>query len=283
MANNKSKSVLRSLFGILAVGLLFLCLFTYIKTKNALTGPNLPDISDPVPTPPGQSSSGDELWLKCATSNRRSACDELYNLHASRSGPIYQGFASTCGGRVEMVYEDVDCSTQLKYQETPPTVAVLPWNGKEIGSLCVTIKESYKKSSLSDISYNIAPIKDSNFISNLHRKPFFFMIVESGCDANVNVDIHGSALREYYVSSNRMSGGLRWAGATVTGTVSLTAQGSPSLIQEIDVTNEPPGQISGAFEDWEDAPFCETFGDGIRDVFKDWFGEALGNALKFCH
>jgi hypothetical protein len=264
--------ILRILLVIVGVPLCASVIYFAITLNKPPVG-DLPVIysNSEVPPPPGVNNRLDEMWTNCAISNLKSTCDELYNEGSAPSE--YEDFASTCGGRVELIYENVDCSTQLELQESPPTIAVLPWDGSEVKTFCVVSDESYD-----DVEKDITPVKDSVVCSLKNRR---LLLAESGCDATITIEIHGKAISAEYSGLE----GERYTGAHVNGSIKLTTQGLPPLSQEIYGGVEPIIGITWIedrdpdtlFNEPIDAPFLAAAKTDILEAFNNWFGPMFDN------
>lgn len=224
----------------------------------------VPDKYDTVsyPKPPGKVSELDALWRKCGR-GYQAACDDLYEKTYDNHYSIYLNFAATCGERIEQIYPEVNCSQQLAFQQSPPTIEVIPWDGQRIGNLCLTSSETY----LSIDDQFFTPIKDM-FIEKLVCEPYYLVIVENGCDASMHVEISGEGHYDHFGD---------YSGATVTGTITLSMPGYPTLSQSVEGIKgiaKSKVVIQGFTQrptPIEEAPYVRAIRDELNRVITDWF------------
>jgi len=146
----------------------------------------------------------------------------------------------------------------------PSPLYVDEWGALDVGTVCLGGSEHHTGTSAS-----FTPIIDS--IGESFEEAGQVRIVASDCDVTIDVDVSGEPLSESYV------GGRFFTGADVSGTISLSADGHPSLVASISNRTDPPDSF--VLPEWmeppsepDGAPIWPVVKDAVCGTFADWFG-----------
>jgi hypothetical protein len=176
----------------------------------------------------------------------------------------YRQFGASCGDRVQLLDEMVNCSTQLELiDQEAATLYVPPWN-KSLRTLCLVIDETYL-----GIDEEFTPI--GNKIEKYLSKGNTTIDNSADCDATLTVTIRGNAL-----SANYSGAGTLYLGAEVNGMISLEAPGFDTLKQSISGQVNPPKEFS-TFEGLplpdtiRNAPYWDAGAMDICNAITGWF------------
>ena len=159
----------------------------------------------------------------------------------------------------------------VENQEATVTgLEVLPWDSKMVQTICIVGHESY-----ADVADDYTPIVDK-LTHYLEREPYLFTVVESDCDAQLNISVSGDALSAIYLGL-----GERYTGASIKGHIMLTAPGYPALSQLLNASTDPLESVnwdtkySPGYATPADAPYFNAIRPRIDTAFHTWFGPEI--------
>jgi hypothetical protein len=156
-----------------------------------------------------------------------------------------------------------------------PTLRVAAWDDAVISSLCIETTEDY------DRIANRTPIREG--LADAFRDDDVGVeVVQAGCDAVLTVAATGRPLSASY------TGNTLFTGASVNGTVTLSAAGATSL--EASFSGHKPTPNSVTYfdsadlprEPWQ-APLWDVASDGICTAFTQWFSDSPTRLIELVH
>jgi hypothetical protein len=157
-------------------------------------------------------------------------------------------------------------------------IRIAPWDHLVVATLCVDSTESYSESIVVleegepqplqvVVAEGLAPIKDA-IVAGI--ADFGLPVVMSGCDATLTVAVDGEVMLGDYLGV-----GSLYAGADLSGVLTLTGEGGLSLSAAFEGRSDPPATYvvpAGAEAPLrpEDAPFVETVEDDLCRILRAW-------------
>jgi hypothetical protein len=173
---------------------------------------------------------------------------------------------SACSGTEPADTADTSILTGPSTTPPAPTLRVAAWDNSVIGSVCIETTEDYNGVA------GRTPIREG--LADAFRDDDVGVeVVQTGCDAVLTVAATGRPLSAVY------TGGTLFTGATVSGTVTLSAAGVASLEAPFSGHKATPDSVAYVDsadlprEPWH-APLWDVAKDGICTAFTQWFSES---------
>lgn len=209
---------------------------------------------------------------------------------------------AACGGTAGVPSTDPPASTALASDPgvattaAPGTLSVRPWAAMAVTSLCIEVVEQYTywfqtdpTGLPPDVPRRPGPEGTVEIEVLVSREPFspvadalhraladrHLAVVESGCDASLTVAVEGEPLSARYGLVGTPQAAIHYTGAAVTGTVSLSSTGRPTLSHSLDGRIDPPDSTGYGDSEPSDAPFADVVEEGLCVAFLTWFNTNL--------
>jgi hypothetical protein len=178
--------------------------------------------------------------------------------------------------RLTMVIAVLGASLTACGGPEPDAFTVQPWDGTRVATVCVESTEDY------GFGRNAAtPLRDG--LSAVFAEG---VVVSADCDATIRIEATGHARSARYDRPDPARPGSTssecYTGASVRGTMSLHADGHPSLTEAFDWTQFPPSSIPAALgcPTERGAPYWQTARFDVLWILDKWFGTTESAALE---